>query len=83
MKLQETKVERTAAIIFLIIGVFTVLEYIMIRGMFTAPIMIFLSVVVGICNIIIALAKKKYINALFFVLLTVALNMGYYMIGRY
>ena len=83
METRSTKTERIAAVIFLIIGILTVLEYLFIQGMFTAPIMIFLSVVVGVGNIVIAFANRKYMNVLFYALLTIALNMGYFMIGRY
>ncbi|HKM22364.1 MAG TPA: hypothetical protein VJZ01_10020 [Lachnospiraceae bacterium] len=83
MEKQSTKTERIAAIIFLIIGVITVLEYVLVQGMFTAPIVIFLSIVAGLANIVIAFANKKFMNVLFYALLTVALNMGYFMIGGY
>lgn len=83
MGTHTTKTEKIAAVIFLIVGILTVLEYLFIQGMFTAPIMIFLSVVAGVGNIVIAFANRKYMNVLFYALLTVALNMGYFMIGRY
>lgn len=79
----NTKTEKIAAVIFLVVGVMTVLEYVLIQGMFTAPLMIAISIIAGVVNIVIALIHKKYMNTLFYILLTVALNMGYFMIGGY
>lgn len=77
MENQSSRIEKICAVIFLVIGVLTILEYIFIKGMFTAPLMILLSAVIGIVNIVVAIIKKKPFNVLFYILLTVALNMGY------
>lgn len=78
-----TKTERIAAILFLIVGALTVMEYVFVRGMFTAPIMIALSILAGVINVAAAAVHRKWMNVLFFILLTVALNMGYFTIGGY
>lgn len=73
----NSKLENIAEISFLIIGFITVLEYMLVRGLFTAFIMMALSVIAGVINCLLALVYKKYMNFLFFLLLTIALNMGY------
>lgn len=72
------KIEKAAEVVFLIIGFLTILEYLLIQGMFTAPIMIAASIIAGVFNIILACVQKRYRNACFYLLLTVALNMGYF-----
>ncbi|MDD3206496.1 MAG: hypothetical protein PHS74_12305 [Lachnospiraceae bacterium] len=83
MENPNTRIEKISAIIFLIVGTLEVLEYIFIQGLFSAPIVILASVIVGIVNIIVAIISKKYINMLFYALLTIALNMGYMLIIGY
>ena len=80
MEKNNSKIETIAAVVFLVVGILTVLEYVFVQGLFTAPLMIGLSVIVGLVNIAVAIMKRKYMNMLFYILLTIALNMGYAML---
>lgn len=68
-------------ILFLVIGVLTVLEFIFIRGMFTWLMMVALVSVVGLVNIVLSLRARRFYAAAHFLLTSVALVMGYFILA--
>lgn len=71
------KIKKFFSILYLIVGCTTILEFLFIQGMFTAPFMMLLVAVVGIINIVMELIDKKYIYALNYLVSSIALCMGY------
>lgn len=65
-------------ILFLIIALLNILEYLYIAGLFTAPIMMIASMAVGLVNILFCIKEKSYHDALLYLTTTIALNMGYW-----
>lgn len=74
------KLKKAAFIAFLIVGIITVLEFVFVRGMFTWLIVVIATAVVGIVNIVISLKDKEWLQALLFLLASIALCMGYFAI---
>ncbi len=74
------KLKKAAFIAFLIVGFITVLEFVFVRGMFTWLIVVIATAVVGIVNIVISLKDKEWLQALLFLLASIALCMGYFAI---
>lgn len=64
-------------IAFLIVGFLTILEFILVRGMFTWFIAVATTVLVGGLNIIINIKYREWLQACLYTLSTVALCMGY------
>ncbi len=71
------KLQNTLQIAFLIIGVLTALEFIFVKGLFTWLIAVGATAIVGLANVFMALKNKEWIQACFYLLLIVALCMGY------
>lgn len=69
--------EKFRKILFLVVGIATVLEYTFVQGMFTGPLMLILSVIVGVINVIWEIKDKQVFNAMLYLLTTAALSMGY------
>ncbi len=63
--------------LFVIAAILTIYEYIMICGMFTAPLTFLIMSVIGIINVILSLIEKQYSLALLYLLATIGLTMGY------
>lgn len=72
------KIRVCTKILFLLVAIATMYEYWFVKGMFTAPLMIGVSIFVGVINIIIELKNKDYLSACLFLVATAALNMGYF-----
>lgn len=70
--------KRLFKILFLVIALFTILEYLYIAGLFTAPIMMIASMAIGLINILFCIKDKSYHDALLYLTATIALNMGYW-----
>lgn len=64
-------------ILFIIVGVLTILEFTFIRGLFTWLMVVFLSIGVGSINIILQLKDKNFTQAALYTICTIALCMGY------
>ena len=64
-------------VLFIVIGIATILEYIFITGMFTWLIAATGSIIIGTINIIWEVKNKKYLDGLVYAIATVALIMGY------
>ena len=75
MRLEKTT--KVCNIIFIIIGVLTILEFSFVRGMFTGPLMMGLAALFGLINVVLELANKKYLTAVHFLITAIALCMGY------
>lgn len=73
----NNKIRKLFSILFLIVGSIIVLEYMFVKGMFTAPLLIIMIGILGIINIIFEIVDKKYIYALNYLLMSIALCMGY------
>ena len=67
-------------IAFLIAGALTVFEFIFIRGMFTWLIAVAATVIIGTINITFSLIHREWLKAAMFLLTTVSLCMGYFVI---
>jgi len=63
---------------FLLVALATILEYLLIFGLFTGPIMVGLVTLIGAWNLVISLKNKSYNEAALYVIATVALSMGYW-----
>ena len=74
------KSTRYFQIAFLVVGVLTTLEFIFIRGMFSWLIAVTATIVVGGLNVIINIKHKEWLQAFLYVLSTIALCMGYFII---
>ena len=67
--------------LFLVVGVLTALEFIFIRGMFSWLIAVVATVVVGVLNVSASLKNKELLLAALYILSTVALCMGYFVLA--
>lgn len=65
-------------ILYLVIAVLNIMEYLFISGLFTAPIIMIVIMLVGLINIVLSVKDKMYLDALLYLVSTVALNMGYW-----
>lgn len=74
------KIKKYLLIAYLIIGTFTVIEFIFIQGMFTWLISVITAIIIGALNIIISLRYKEWLQSFLFLLATVALCMGYFVV---
>ena len=75
------KAVRYFQITFLIVGMLTALEFIFIRGMFTWLIAVAAVIVVGSLNVVINIKHKEWLQASLYILSTVALCMGYFILA--
>lgn len=81
--MQVRKGREVARILFLVVGTLTVLEFVFVRGMFTWLIAVAATLCAGIWNIVLALIDKRWSDAALFLLCSVALCMGYFVVGGY
>lgn len=72
--------EKIGSIIFLVVGILTVLEFIFIRGMFTWLLMVSLVIICGTGNMVVRLMRHDYLSAALFALCSTALCMGYFVL---
>ncbi len=63
------------AIIFYLVGFLTVIEFYTLRGLFTAPLLAFLSLILGAVNVGSSVFSKKYGAAIHYALTTLAVTM--------
>lgn len=70
--------KRFAQVSFLLVALATILEYVLVFGLFTGPIMLGLVTLVGVWNLVLSLKEKNYQEAALYVIATVALSMGYW-----
>lgn len=75
------KSSKILQILFLVVGVLTALEFIFIRGMFSWLIAVVATVVVGVLNVSASLKNKELLLAALYILSTVALCMGYFVLA--
>ena len=72
--------KKIAEIAFLVVGFLTVLEFVLLQGMFTWLMVVISTMVVGLVNIILCLKDKEWNKSLLYLLCSIALCMGYIMI---
>lgn len=65
------------SILFLVVGVITILEFLFIQGLFTSIMAMLAVLVAGIINVIVELMDKKILYALLYLLATIALCISY------
>lgn len=70
--------KRFPELLFLVVGVLTVFEFIYIRGMFTWLIAVAAVILVGTLNIALKLKDNDWMQAALYLLSIVALCMGYF-----
>lgn len=71
------KSKKYAQIAFLIVGALAACEFIFVRGMFTWLLAVGAVAIVGAVNIVISAKQKDWLQALLYLLASVALCMGY------
>lgn len=71
---------RLLKILYLIVGALTVFEFIFVRGMFTWLIAVISISVIGLLNVLSSLKVKNYNEVSLYLLATLALVMGYFII---
>ncbi len=74
------KLIKIVELLYLIIGVFVVVEFIFYRGMFTWLLAVISICLAGIVVIILKLKEKEFLQSALYLLCTVALCMGYFAI---
>ena len=79
--MKEKKGRKACQIIFLIVGFLTVLEFLFVRGMFTWLMAVMATVTAGGWNLVVALIDKRWLDACMYLICSVALCMGYFVIG--
>ena len=72
------KIKQYSQIVFLVVGSLTVMEFLLVRGMFTWLIAVGAALIAGVLNIAVNVIYKDWLQALMFLLATVALCMGYF-----
>ncbi len=72
------KATQFAQIAFLIVGVFTIAEFLLLRGMFSWLIAVGASALAGSVNLVLCLRQKDWLQAALYLLSTFALCMGYF-----
>lgn len=68
-------------IAFLVIGVLAALEFIFVRGMFTWLIAVAAVSIVGVLNVIVNIMQREWLQVCLYVLCTVSLCMGYFVLA--
>lgn len=71
------KVKRGFQIAFLLVGFLTVLEFLLVRGMFTWIVMVLATALFGAVNILLCCRDREWLPALHYLLTAAALSMGY------
>lgn len=67
----------------MIVGFLTAYEFLFVRGMFTWLLAVAASIVTGLANIVLAVKERRYPDAGLYLLSSIALCMGYYVIGSF
>ncbi len=65
-------------ILFVIVSIAAILEYLFVCGMFTGPLVMLLVMVVGIVNAALSFRAHEKYMALLFLIATIGLCMGYW-----
>lgn len=65
-------------ILFIIVSILTVLEYMFVTGMFTSVLCLMLVDIVGVVNVIVSLKEKKFNEAFLYLIASIGINMGYW-----
>ena len=77
------KLKKTAAILeilYLIVAALVILEFMLIRGMFTGPLAMLCALLAGAANIVVHCLQKRPVDALRDLALALALSMGYFVL---
>ena len=75
------KLRKALQITFLVVGLLTVLEFLFVRGMFTWLVAVAATAAAGLGNVAISLRDRRFCDAALYALCSVALCMGYFVIG--
>ena len=65
-------------ILFIIVSILTVLEYMFVTGMFTSVLCLMLVDIVGVVNVIVSLKEKKFNEAFLYLIASIGISMGYW-----
>ena len=65
-------------ILFIIVSILTVLEYMFVTGMLTSVLCLMLVDIVGIVNVIVSLKEKKFNEAFLYLIASIGISMGYW-----
>lgn len=65
-------------ILFIIVSILTVLEYMFVTGMFTSVLCLMLVDIVGIVNVIVSLKEKNFNEAFLYLIASIGISMGYW-----
>ncbi len=65
-------------ILFIIVSILTVLEYMFVTGMFTSVLCLMLVHIVGVVNVIVSLKEKKFNEAFLYLIASIGISMGYW-----
>ena len=65
-------------ILFVIVSILTVLEYMFVTGMFTSVLCLMLVDIVGVVNVIVSLKEKKFNEAFLYFIASFGISMGYW-----
>ena len=65
-------------ILFIIVSILTVLEYMFVTGMFTSVLCLMLVDIVGVVNVIVSLKEKIFNEAFLYLIASISISMGYW-----
>lgn len=65
-------------ILFIIVSILTVLEYMFVTGMFTSVLCLMLVDIVSVVNVIVSLKEKKFNEAFLYLIASIGISMGYW-----
>ena len=65
-------------ILFIIVSILTVLEYMFVTGMFTSVLCLMLVDIVGVVNVIVSLKEKKFNEVFLYLIASIGISMGYW-----
>ena len=65
-------------ILFIIVSILTVLEYMFVTGMFTSVLCLMLVDIVGVVNVIVSLKEKIFNEAFLYLIASIGISMGYW-----
>lgn len=65
-------------ILFIIVSILTVLEYMFVTGMFTSVLCLMLVDIVGVVNVIVSLKEKNFNEAFLYLIASIGISMGYW-----
>ena len=64
-------------ILFIIVSILTVLEYMFVTGMFTSVLCLMLVDIVGVVNVIVSLREKKFNEACLYLRASIGISIRY------